>query len=120
MNFFNASKNKTWLSKNYFFAGTAAVIAVNVLLFVIGGGEIYGLFLRMCEFAYVTRIETALESDAFFPNLDALTTWSHERIIRSNDFSGIRYSYHIYRNNDPAAPPLAAAGVKPLTADRGP
>lgn len=31
------STDKTWLTKNYFFAGTVAVILVNVLLFVFGG-----------------------------------------------------------------------------------
>jgi len=62
-------------------------------VFVIGGGEIYRLFLPMCEFAYVTRIDASPQSDTFFPNLDELPGWSLEGAAPQS-------SYHKYRNNN--------------------
>jgi len=91
--------------------------------FVIGGGEIYRLFLPFCAYAYVTRICINPPSDVFFPDLDSLTGWSLERrefgIWSSNsEFDGnqgcecppgfipcndkdcsIQYTFDVYKNN---------------------
>ena len=37
---------------------------------VIGGDSIYKLFLPYCGRIYVTKFDTSLPADAFFPNLD--------------------------------------------------
>lgn len=39
-------------------------------LMVIGGGEIYKLYLPKASRIYLTRVDTALEGDAFFPVFD--------------------------------------------------
>lgn len=39
---------------------------------VIGGDSIYKLFLPYCDRVYVTKFDTELPADAFFPNLDEL------------------------------------------------
>jgi len=68
-------------------------------IFVIGGGEIYRLFLPMCSYAYVTKIDTAPLSDTFFPNLDVMQDWSLEsRSEVQNSECGIWYSFNIYKN----------------------
>lgn len=45
-------------------AGCAAEIMI------IGGGEIYALFLGKAERLYRTRVETTLNGDTFFPEID--------------------------------------------------
>ena len=39
---------------------------------VIGGSSIYKLFLPYCQRIYVTKFDTVLPADSFFPNLDEL------------------------------------------------
>lgn len=39
--------------------------------FVIGGGEIYQQCLPLCQRIYMTRVDTAIEGDTFFPVLPA-------------------------------------------------
>ena len=65
-------------------------------VFVIGGGDIYRLFLPFCDYAYVTKIELSPVSDTFFPNLDELPGWM---IVRKESFNEqqIRYSFINYR-----------------------
>jgi len=86
-------------------------------VFVIGGGEIYRLFLPMCGFAYVTKIGASPRSDTFFPNLDEMPGWSCEGVaaplspFRKNvaaslsdchaDVASPPTSFHKYRNNNP-------------------
>ena len=69
-------------------------------VFVIGGGEIYRLFLPFCDRAYITRLDAAPKSDTFFPDLDALPVWSLESElgIRTSE-CGINYSFSLYRND---------------------
>ena len=66
-------------------------------VFVIGGGEIYKLFLPMCDLAYVTWIKEKTEADTFFPNLDAMSGWSLERRSIPYKSGGIEYYIYIYR-----------------------
>ena len=68
-------------------------------VFVIGGESIYRQFLPVCAFAYVTRIMAEPPSDAFFPDLDADTSWSPVFAGPAEQHMGIRYSYLIYKNN---------------------
>lgn len=45
--------------------------------FVIGGAEIYGLFMNLCDDAYVTTIDRDMEGDTLFPfNFDASPRWA--------------------------------------------
>ena len=69
-------------------------------IFVIGGGEIYKLFLPLCLQAYVTKIEASPASDTFFPDLDDLPEWSLESEFGiRNPEPGISFSFCTYRNN---------------------
>lgn len=43
---------------------------------VIGGGEIYKELLEFCDTVYVTKVLTAREADAWFPDLDAHPAWA--------------------------------------------
>jgi len=75
-------------------------------VFIIGGEEIYRLFLPMCGLAYITKLETAPQSDTFFPNLDEMPEWEiarqwqvNEHIFNTVPPCAIRYSFVLYRNN---------------------
>jgi dihydrofolate reductase len=39
-------------------------------IFIIGGGEIYKLFLPIADKLYLTEVDTTLEADTFFPKFD--------------------------------------------------
>jgi dihydrofolate reductase len=40
-------------------------------IFIIGGAEIYKLFMPYCDRLYITRIEEEFEGDIYFPELDS-------------------------------------------------
>lgn len=48
----------------------AAVLDSNEIM-VIGGGEIYQLFMPIAQRIYMTRVATDVEGDTFFPEIDA-------------------------------------------------
>ena len=84
-------------------------------VFVIGGGEIYKLFLQLCNYAYVTRIDINPPSDTFFPDLDNQQSWIlvqrelKTQVITKKDLPNyapcdeeykngiVRYSYDLYK-----------------------
>ena len=48
---------------------------------VIGGGEVYVIFLPLASRIYLTRVEAEPEGDTFFPALDP-TVWSMQKAVR--------------------------------------
>ena len=64
---------------------------------VIGGGSIYRQMLPYCDKAYVTKVHTTLDSDTFFPNLDADPDWQLDRVLQSGTEEGIDYEMCLYR-----------------------
>ncbi len=62
-------------------------------VFVIGGGEIYGLFLPVANALELTLVDDAPEADAFFP--DYLDNFS-EVSRQTNDANDLRYHYVRY------------------------
>ena len=64
---------------------------------VIGGGSIYRQMLAYCDTAYVTKVHTMVESDTFFPNLDADPDWHLAEILQSGEENGIAYEMCLYR-----------------------
>ena len=69
-------------------------------IYVIGGSEIYKLFLDSIDEIYVTKVNKIVEdADKFFPNLDELYNWEvfADTDVFTDD-SGIDYKYVIYRN----------------------
>ncbi|MBQ9930663.1 MAG: dihydrofolate reductase [Oscillospiraceae bacterium] len=64
---------------------------------VIGGGSIYRQLLPMCDTAYVTKVHCAVESDTFFPNLDAAPDWTLAQILQAGEENGIPYEMCLYK-----------------------
>ncbi|SEN44801.1 dihydrofolate reductase [Amphibacillus marinus] len=59
----------------------------NQEVFIIGGGEIYELFLPYANRLYITQIENTFEGDTYFPAYD-LTNWkliSKEKGLKNED-----------------------------------
>jgi len=67
-------------------------------VFVIGGGEIYNLFLPYTDRIYLTEVYTECEGDAFFPNFDIKV---FRPIIRSEPFfeGSIQYTFTLFSKN---------------------
>ena len=65
--------------------------------FVIGGGSVYRQMLDFCDTAYVTKVHCTIDSDTFFPNLDADPQWHLEEIVQSGEENGIQYEMCLYK-----------------------
>ena len=67
--------------------------------FVIGGGEVYSLFIPLADKIELTRVHASFEADAFFPEVDP-TDW--ELVKEEKHFKSIDqpydYSYLTYLN----------------------
>ena len=72
-------------------------------VFIIGGGSIYSLFLPICQYAYVTKIQAAPPSDTYFPNLDASPGWTLETQGEPQESAGIIYTFNLYKNTGQGA-----------------
>jgi len=71
-------------------------------VFLIGGAEIYLLFMPYCSYASVTKIEASPMSDVFFPNLDALDNWVLAKNFGTHrSKNGIECSYCLYEPKFP-------------------
>ena len=64
---------------------------------VIGGGSIYKQMLPLCDTAYVTKVHTSVDSDTFFPNLDANEDWTLAEVLQSGEENGIFYEMCLYK-----------------------
>lgn len=64
---------------------------------VIGGGSIYKQLLPLCDTAYVTKVHTSVDSDTFFPNLDANEDWTLAEVLQSGEENGIFYEMCLYK-----------------------
>lgn len=64
---------------------------------VIGGGSIYRQLLPLCDTAYVTKVHTVVDSDTFFPNLDADESWTLAEVLQSGEENGISYEMCLYK-----------------------
>lgn len=64
---------------------------------VIGGGSIYKQLLPLCDTAYVTKVHTKVESDTFFPDLDADESWVLTEVLQSGEENGILYEMCLYK-----------------------
>ena len=60
-------------------------------IFIIGGGEIYNLFLPYCNKLYLTKIKEDFEGDTYFPEINynewTITESSEEYIDSKNNLS---------------------------------
>ena len=70
-------------------------------LFIIGGGEIYRQCMDLTDRLYITEIETDVEGDVYFPEVDT-ETWkliSEER-HDPDDRNKYAYSFKVYDRKD--------------------
>lgn len=65
-------------------------------VFVIGGGSVYREMLPYCQRAYVTKVHCTVESDTWFPSLDAQPQWKLTKVLQSGEENGIPYEMCLY------------------------
>ncbi len=64
--------------------------------FVIGGAEIYNLFLPYCTVAYITRLEEEYASDCRLADLDIDAAWKISESSEKLKYEDICYRYVTY------------------------
>lgn len=68
--------------------------------FIIGGEEIYRLFIPFCKYAYITRVDSDADADSFLPDFEKLIDWElKERSPEILD-NGHRIAFEVYENNN--------------------
>ena len=98
--------------KNFAVPGTAVVHSLRELreaianyapdqVFLVGGGQLYGLLIDCCDTAYVTRVRAeADEADCRFPSLDDRPGW---RLVEESGLiedNGFLYTHCRYENSN--------------------
>ena len=78
---------------------------------IIGGSQIYTMFLRVADRVYLTRVHTELDGDAHFPELDD-DTWDRVSAERhdADDANEFPFTFEVYdrRDSSRASPSLSA------------
>lgn len=71
-----------------------------VEIMVIGGSEIYALFLPRATRLYLTRVHADVEGDAFFPNVDD-SSWSlvDDEQLAADDNNEFDCSFEVYERD---------------------
>lgn len=67
-------------------------------IFIIGGENIYKMFLPYCDEVYVTKIHKKYEADKYFVNLDNESDWQLVKIGEKQSYNGIDFKFCIYKN----------------------
>ena len=62
-------------------------------VFIIGGEQIYNLFLDDCTRIYLTRVKATPIADCFFPDLDKKPEWHLEHMSWLHYADGFEFSY---------------------------
>ena len=65
-------------------------------VFIIGGEQIYKLFLDDCTRLYLTKVQASPNADRFFPNVDDKAEWHLERksgILNANGYEFLYCEY---------------------------
>ncbi len=66
-------------------------------VWVIGGAQIYRLFLPHCREAYVTQVDAVRPADHFLENLDAAPDWRLRERSLWQESGGLRFCFCIYQ-----------------------
>jgi dihydrofolate reductase len=53
--------------------------------------------LPYCDTAYITKVHCTIESDTYFPNLDADPAWEQVELLQSGEENGIAYEMCLYK-----------------------
>lgn len=74
-----------------------ALVKEDIQPFIIGGGEIYRLFMGNCDRIELTRVHHDFEADVFFPSIDT-DKWTivAQEDISATDNQPYNYSYLTY------------------------
>ncbi|MFZ9982457.1 MAG: dihydrofolate reductase [Cyclobacteriaceae bacterium] len=66
-------------------------------IFIIGGAEIYRLFIGMADSLYLTEIDASIEGDTFFPAIN-LTDWKETKRIHhpSDNRHAFSFDFVVY------------------------
>ena len=67
-------------------------------VFVIGGGEIYKLFLPYSKKLYITEVNFKIDGDATFPEFDA-SEWNLDFQSKTLKYENIEFCYKNYSRN---------------------
>lgn len=68
---------------------------------IIGGGEIYALFLPLAGRIYLTRVDTSVAGDAYFPELEAVHWREVEAERAAAAETGCGVDYVVLERRDP-------------------
>jgi dihydrofolate reductase len=74
-----------------------ALVEEDAQPFIIGGGEIYRLFMETCDRIELTRVHHDFDADVFFPSIDT-SKWAivNQEDILANGDQPYNYSYLTY------------------------
>jgi dihydrofolate reductase len=66
-------------------------------LMIIGGSQVYELFLPQASRLYVTRVRAEIDGDAFFPEIDE-SVWrlTHSEALEANDANEFAFDFKTY------------------------
>lgn len=67
--------------------------------FVIGGAEIYNLFLPYCNMAFITQIDAVSDADAHIADFDKLGGWSRTFTSETHEENGLKYNFVTYEKS---------------------
>ena len=68
-------------------------------VWLIGGASIYRVLLDRCKYAYVTKHDTVITADTYFPNLDEDPTWTIYNVEDGGITpEGIPFKFVIYKH----------------------
>ena len=65
-------------------------------LYVIGGAEIYAQALPSANIIYLTRVDTTIEGDSFFPVLDDAWELSSEEFFEADQKHAFAFRFQVY------------------------
>ena len=69
-------------------------------IFIIGGENIYKMFLPYCDEVYVTKIHNEYEADRYFVNLDNERDWQLVDTSETYSYNGIDFEFCVYKNEN--------------------
>lgn len=70
------------------------ILSLDEDIFIIGGSQIYSLFLPYADKLYLTEIAEGKECDSYFPVFDK--SLYYRKVIRESSYNDIDYSFVIY------------------------
>lgn len=68
-------------------------------VFIIGGAEIYNLFMDDCEKAYITKIYKDMPADTYINNVDKRDYWKMTWKSDMQEHKGLTYQWTLYENS---------------------